>query len=170
MIYIVSISFCWIAKWPSHISIHTLFLILSFIVFHHKWLDIVPSAVQQDLIAHLFFFFSLWNSFFKLKDSWFTMFLQSFPLYSQVTQPPIYTHSLPPISFLPKRLQFPVLYNRAPSLSHSKWDRKFLGRFNILTRFYIHFESITSAVEIRFWWGAERGEAKAKRLVRRPLP
>ena len=38
----------------SHIHVYILFLTLSFIMLHHKWLDIVPSAVQQDLIANLF--------------------------------------------------------------------------------------------------------------------
>ena len=45
-----SVNFCCTAKWPSHtyIYIHILFLTLSSIIFHHKWLDIVPCAVQQD--------------------------------------------------------------------------------------------------------------------------
>ena len=38
-----SVNFYYTAKWPSHTSIHTLFLILSFIMFHHKWVDIVSS-------------------------------------------------------------------------------------------------------------------------------
>ena len=33
----------------SHIPIYILFLTLSSIMLHHKWLDIVPSAIQQDL-------------------------------------------------------------------------------------------------------------------------
>ena len=32
----------------SHIHIYTLFLPLSSIMLHHKQLDIVPSAIQQD--------------------------------------------------------------------------------------------------------------------------
>ena len=35
----------------SHIHIYVLFLTLSSILLHHERLDIVPSAVQQDLIA-----------------------------------------------------------------------------------------------------------------------
>ena len=37
-----------------HIHIYTLFLILSFIMFYPKRLDIVPCAVQQALIAYPF--------------------------------------------------------------------------------------------------------------------
>ena len=38
----------------THTYIYTfLFLTLSSIMFYHKWLDIVPSATQQDLIAYL---------------------------------------------------------------------------------------------------------------------
>ena len=40
-----SVNFCYTAKWSSHTYIHTLFLTLFFIMFHHKWLDIVPCAV-----------------------------------------------------------------------------------------------------------------------------
>ena len=35
-----------------HIHVHILFLHI--IMLHHKWLDIVPSATQQDLIANPF--------------------------------------------------------------------------------------------------------------------
>ena len=35
-----------------YIYTHILFLTLSSIMFHHKWLDIVLCAVQQDLIAY----------------------------------------------------------------------------------------------------------------------
>ena len=34
------------------IHIYTLFLILSSIMFYHKWMDIGPHALQQDLIAY----------------------------------------------------------------------------------------------------------------------
>ena len=48
-----SVDFYCTAKWPSHTYICIiLFLILSSIMFHHKWLDRVPCAVQQDLIAY----------------------------------------------------------------------------------------------------------------------
>ena len=33
--------------------VYILFLMLSSILFHHKWLDIVPCAIQWDLIAYL---------------------------------------------------------------------------------------------------------------------
>ena len=52
------INFYCTAKWPSFIYIYiytytyTLFLILSSTMFHHKWLEIVPCATQQDLIAY----------------------------------------------------------------------------------------------------------------------
>ena len=56
-----SVIFCCTTKEPSHTSIHTLFLILSFIMFYLKWLDIVLGAIQQDLSA-LFKFLS-WHWF-----------------------------------------------------------------------------------------------------------
>ena len=39
-----SVSFCWTAEWPSHTYLYILFLILSSIMFCHKWLDIGPCA------------------------------------------------------------------------------------------------------------------------------
>ena len=36
----------------SHIHIYILFCHI--IMLHHEWLDMVPSATQQDLIAYLF--------------------------------------------------------------------------------------------------------------------
>ena len=36
------------------IHLATLFLMLSFIMFHHRWLDIVPCAIQQDFIVYPF--------------------------------------------------------------------------------------------------------------------
>ena len=38
----------------SHIHIYILFLTLSSIMLHRKWLDIVPSAIQPDLTAYQF--------------------------------------------------------------------------------------------------------------------
>ena len=35
---------------PSHIHVHILFSHI--ILLHRKWLDIVPRALRQDLIAH----------------------------------------------------------------------------------------------------------------------
>ena len=36
----------------SHIQVYILFLTLSSMMFHHQCLDIVPCAVQQDLMAY----------------------------------------------------------------------------------------------------------------------
>ena len=36
----------------SHTYIYILFLTVSSIIFPHKWLDIVPCVIQQDLIAN----------------------------------------------------------------------------------------------------------------------
>ena len=47
-----SVNFCSTAQWPSYTYTYILFLTLSFIMFHHKWLDIVPCALQQDLTAY----------------------------------------------------------------------------------------------------------------------
>ena len=33
-------------------QLYILFVTLSSIMFHHKWLGIVPCAIQQDLIAY----------------------------------------------------------------------------------------------------------------------
>ena len=46
-----SVNFCCRAKWPSHTSIYILFFTLSSIIFCHKWLGIVPCAIEQNLIA-----------------------------------------------------------------------------------------------------------------------
>ena len=37
---------------PPHTHIYIVFLTLSSIMLHHKWLDIVSSAIQQDFIAY----------------------------------------------------------------------------------------------------------------------
>ena len=52
---VLSIFYC-TEKGPSHTYIHTyiLFLPLSSIMLHHRWLHIVPSAIQQDLTAYSF--------------------------------------------------------------------------------------------------------------------
>ena len=52
-----SVNFCCTAKWPSHTHTHTyiytLFLTLSSIMFHYKWLDIVPCAYCKiSLLIH----------------------------------------------------------------------------------------------------------------------
>ena len=46
-----SVNFCCTAKWPSYTYTYILFLTLSPIMCYHKWLDIVPCAIQQDLFA-----------------------------------------------------------------------------------------------------------------------
>ena len=38
----------------SHMHIYILFLTLSSIMLHNKWLDIISSAIQQDTIAYPF--------------------------------------------------------------------------------------------------------------------
>ena len=48
------LNFYCIAKWPSHTYVYILFLTLSSIMFHCKWLDRVPCAIQQDLIVYPF--------------------------------------------------------------------------------------------------------------------
>ena len=50
-----SVNFCCTAKRPRHTYVCVYIYIYSFrhvvIRLHHKWLDIVPCAIQQDLIA-----------------------------------------------------------------------------------------------------------------------
>ena len=48
------VNFCCTAKWPSHTPIYILFFSLSSIMFHHKWSDIMPGAIQQNPIAYPF--------------------------------------------------------------------------------------------------------------------
>ena len=38
----------------TQLHIHVYILFSHIIMLHHKWLDIVPSAIQQDLIAYPF--------------------------------------------------------------------------------------------------------------------
>ena len=45
------VNLCHIEKLPSCTYKYILFLILSSVMFHHKRLDMVPCAIQQDLIA-----------------------------------------------------------------------------------------------------------------------
>ena len=51
---VLSIFYCR-AKWPNHTHIYVLFFFftLSSITFHHKWLDVVLCALQQDPTAYL---------------------------------------------------------------------------------------------------------------------
>ena len=44
-----SVNFCCIEKWLGHIYF---FLTLSSIIFHHRRLDKIPCAIEQDLIAY----------------------------------------------------------------------------------------------------------------------
>ena len=46
-----SINFCCTAKCPV-IHVYILFLTLSSIKFHHKWLETFPCAIQKDLIVY----------------------------------------------------------------------------------------------------------------------
>ena len=45
--------FYYIAKWPSHTCTYILFLTLSSIMIHHKWLDIVPCEYSRISFSHL---------------------------------------------------------------------------------------------------------------------
>ena len=49
-----SVNCCCIAKWPGHTHTHiyVLFLALFSIMFHHKWLDPVPGAINPKLPIH----------------------------------------------------------------------------------------------------------------------
>ena len=40
-------------QWPSYTCIYILFLTLFSIMFHHKWLDSVPCATQQDVAVSI---------------------------------------------------------------------------------------------------------------------
>ena len=47
-----SVNYSCSATWPSRTYIHTFFFLTSSsIVFHQKWLDVIPCTVQQGLIA-----------------------------------------------------------------------------------------------------------------------
>ena len=50
--YICSVNFCSTAKWCNHTYRYVLCLRLSSIMLHRKWLNIVPCAIQQGLIAY----------------------------------------------------------------------------------------------------------------------
>ena len=51
--FTVFCQFLWYSKETQlYIHIYIIFLTLSSIMFHHKWLDIVPCAIEQDLIAY----------------------------------------------------------------------------------------------------------------------
>ena len=63
-----SVNFCLTVEWLSYtyicIYIHILFLTLFSILFHPKGLDIVPCAIQQDLIAYPHHLFTFSNTFY----------------------------------------------------------------------------------------------------------
>ena len=67
---------------PRCTCIHSFFLPLSSIMFHHKWLDIVPSTIQQDLIAYLF------------QRQWFSSINTKFPIHPIPSPSPVVTISL----------------------------------------------------------------------------
>ena len=46
-----SVNCCCTAKWPSHTYIYILLLTSSFIVFHHKWMDLVPWATGSHCLS-----------------------------------------------------------------------------------------------------------------------
>ena len=52
MYSVLSVFYC-TAWWPSYTYMHTFFF-FHIIMLHHKWLDTVPRATQQDLIAYQF--------------------------------------------------------------------------------------------------------------------
>ena len=60
----------------SHIHIYILFLTLSSIMLHHKWLDIVPCAIQQDIIV-------TWNTWYLLTPDSQSIPLPSSPPWQQ---------------------------------------------------------------------------------------
>ena len=49
-----SVNFYCMVKWPSYTYVYIFFLTLTSIMFHHKKLDVIPCAMQQDLIAYAF--------------------------------------------------------------------------------------------------------------------
>ena len=85
-----SVNFFCIAKWPSHICVWLsfsfshiiLFLTLSSIMFHHKWLGRVPCAMQQDLIAY------------PLQMQWFASTIPQLPVHPTLSASPLATTSL----------------------------------------------------------------------------
>jgi len=48
------ITFFLLYSMVTQLHIHVRILFLHIIMLHHKWLDVVPSATQQDLIANPF--------------------------------------------------------------------------------------------------------------------
>ena len=81
-----------VQQWPSHIYI--LFPTLSCIMFHHKWLDIVPGAIQQSL-EH-FNFWTLVNLNDLGKKLWNSALRSNLILFS--LRLPISRHYLGPMS------------------------------------------------------------------------
>ena len=47
-----SVNFYFTAKWQSHTYVYVLFLTLSSIMFHHKWLDVVVLYSRISLLIH----------------------------------------------------------------------------------------------------------------------
>ena len=69
----------------THTHTHTLFLTFSSIMLHHKCLDIVPSAIQQDLTAYPFQRqqFASMNSRFPVHPTPFPSLLATTSLFSR---------------------------------------------------------------------------------------
>ena len=65
-----------------YICIYILFLTLSSIMLHHTWLDIVPSAIQQDLITYPF------------QRQWFASINPRFPILPTPSHSSLATTSL----------------------------------------------------------------------------
>ena len=84
----------------SHTHIYILFLILSSIMLHHKWLVIVPSAIQQDLITYPF----QMQSFASVNHSF-----QLIPLLPPPPWQPQFCSPSPGVSFLWKALFVPYI-------------------------------------------------------------
>ena len=93
--------------------IYILFLTLSSIMFHHKWLDIVPYAMQQDLIGKRILFDRHVNIFWP-KEVQLTS-LQT-PWKGRVYSVVIYTSTcLMPYKFMLLWLLFWITFNICPA-------------------------------------------------------
>ena len=53
-VFIYKVNFCCQAKWFTHTHIHTLLISFSTLVYH-KILNIVPCAIQENLVVYPFF-------------------------------------------------------------------------------------------------------------------
>ena len=101
-----------------HIHIYILFLTLSSTMLHHKWLDIVPSAVQQEKPFYFSgFFLFVFYLFFKLKCSWFQCCVNVFYIAKWPNRTYIYiffSYYLLSCSITSDWIEFLVLYLAGP--------------------------------------------------------